>query len=110
MEWVNEELQLGFVKNKHLFFLKIATKKEKKHLHTWNHKQIKEKQKQKTCRERKCNNIKVSKMLAMAQRTSCPKNDNQHCWRKSKHKAHAPTMMINVVEETKKLKAHWEAC
>lgn len=64
----------------------------------WIHKQIKPKNKTKNnretkkCRERRCKNIKVAKMLATAQKTSCPKNDDQHCRRKQK------------------LKALWEAC
>jgi hypothetical protein len=49
----------------------------------------------------KCKKIEVPRTPMMVQKTSCPKNDDQHCQRKKKTKAHASTMMINIVEESK---------
>ncbi len=52
----------------------------------------------------KCKKIEVPRTPMMVQKTSCPKNDDQHCQRKKKTKAHASTMMINIVEESKNQK------
>jgi hypothetical protein len=49
----------------------------------------------------KCKNIEVPRTPMMVQKTSHPKNDDQHCQRKQKAKAHTPTMMINIVQKSK---------
>jgi hypothetical protein len=41
-------------------------------------------------------------MSMMVHKTSCPKNDNQHCKKKKNLEAHALTATIGIVEESKK--------